>query len=280
MLILFILSKPQLDFMNIINCWISIFIIFVSLTPVDAVLENSEKSSNKTQFQFAVIEYDGGSWEYGRVEMLRLVHAYIPNFLKWLNAQNILSTKEQPDILKLSDPRIFDYPMIYIAGHYDFNLSDEEKQNLKTYWERGGFVYIDDFYAHPVLVQKYGLFSKKMKSLLESFFPHGKLELIPKSHEIYKYPYELPRNKPLQMDPSKYDPEKDDIVPLGGPDDGKVGCRIFLNGFYDKDRMVAFYSDAATNRCGTVSLIGLQNTTTHEKSLKLSANVLTYVMTH
>ncbi len=254
----------------------------------------------KTKAHFAAIEYDGGSWKLARNAMEIHVKFQIPNFLHWLNEQNILAVSSEVDVLRLSDNRIFNYPMLYLSGHYDFSLSDQEKQNLKSYLELGGFLYVDYFGAPESLLQQHGRFSKRIEETLRSFFPDGKFELIPKSHIIFKSPFPLPRNKPAVIDPATYDPEKDDVVPLSGDDRQKSGHRIYLNGFYYKNRMMAFYSDAGTNSPSDENIIfqresaipassvGTLSLVTHvsydpdnpSNAFKLGANILTYLMTH
>ena len=255
-------------------------------------------SEQKTQVHFAAIEYEGGSWKFARYAMEAHVNYQVPYFLKWLNEQKILSVSPTVDVLRLSDGRIFTYPMLYLAGHYDFNLSEQEKKNLKSYLELGGFLYIDYFGASENLLQRHGKFSERIKEILQTFFPDGKFELIPKSHTIFKSPFALPRNKPAVIDPATYDPERDDVVPLSGDDRQKTGHRIYLNGFYYKNRMIAFYSDAGSSSIsstnivfqstmqassvGTLSLVAHASYDPNNPSnaFKLGANILTYLMTH
>lgn len=42
--------------------------------------------------------------------------------------------------IDLKSPRLFDHPFVVFSGQESFTLSDTEKQNLKRYIDRGGFV--------------------------------------------------------------------------------------------------------------------------------------------
>ena len=43
-----------------------------------------------------------------------------------------------PHIVELSDPQIGGYPMVFMSGHYDFELKPEEAVNLRQYLQNGG----------------------------------------------------------------------------------------------------------------------------------------------
>ena len=50
-------------------------------------------------------------------------------------------------ILELTDPRLFDYPFIYIIEPGAIWLSEEERTALRRYLENGGFLMVDDFWG-------------------------------------------------------------------------------------------------------------------------------------
>ena len=43
--------------------------------------------------------------------------------------------------LQLSDDGLFETPFLFMNGHFDFQLSAEEIENLRKYFARGGFVF-------------------------------------------------------------------------------------------------------------------------------------------
>jgi len=50
-------------------------------------------------------------------------------------------------VLELTDPRLFDYPFIYIVEPGRLVFSEEEVKNLRRYLLNGGFLMVDDFWG-------------------------------------------------------------------------------------------------------------------------------------
>jgi hypothetical protein len=50
-------------------------------------------------------------------------------------------------LLRLTDPGLFDYPMIFLSEPGAMALSDAEQSALRSYLLRGGFLHIDDFHG-------------------------------------------------------------------------------------------------------------------------------------
>ena len=229
----------------------------------------ADPSSNTELFRFVMIKYDGGSWKLAQGELEAHANVFIPNFLRWVNVQKVMPVSEKVEVLELSDKRIFDHPLLYIAGHFDFNLTEPEKKNLKLHLERGGFLYIEDCGGTDDMFQLYGIFSKFIKKELKSLFPEGEFKVLPANHEIYRFPYEFPKGLPnvfgANNDMSPESPAK--------RRKGQGG-----EGFYYKGRMIAFFSDA-DNCCGWDPRPEVQ-ATCGTIPFKMGANVLVYSMTH
>jgi hypothetical protein len=245
-----------------------------------------------TQFQFVMVSYEGGSWEKSPQVMEYVFRVCIPRYLLWFQQQKYMAVNPEVQVLKLSDPRIFNYPFIYLAGHYKINFTDEEIKNLKSFIERGGGVFFDDYGKGWTSMIKSAdgkeqpqeeYFSDQVEKLLKTFYPEGEVKLLPKSHTIYKSPFGMPVRRPEHIKPEDYDPARDGVVQLSGSDPAdkdKVvgGCRIYLNGFYVKDRIIAFYSNAG--QCVEGSLIRTSDPANQDRAFKLFTNMLLYMMTH
>ncbi len=68
------------------------------------------------------------------------------NFLQiLLEVTAIETTPNSYLILDLDDPRILEYPLIYVSEPGYWNATDKEVENLREYFKRGGFVIFDDF---------------------------------------------------------------------------------------------------------------------------------------
>ena len=63
--------------------------------------------------------------------------------------QQLTSIKCDPNgiVLRLSDPRLFDYPFLYMLGTRDVVHSDASIINLREYLLNGGFLMVDDFWC-------------------------------------------------------------------------------------------------------------------------------------
>jgi len=64
-------------------------------------------------------------------------HAGISVLLQQFNRRTDIPVKFGHQELKLSDPKIFDAPILYITGHETFRLSNAEAQNLREYLNKG-----------------------------------------------------------------------------------------------------------------------------------------------
>ncbi|HQU45699.1 MAG TPA: DUF4159 domain-containing protein, partial [Pirellulales bacterium] len=61
---------------------------------------------------------------------------------------------EQREVV-LSDPQVFEFPILYMHGRSAFHLSGEERKQLKTYVERGGVVLADAVCGSDAFVKSF-----------------------------------------------------------------------------------------------------------------------------
>ncbi|MCR9199035.1 MAG: DUF4159 domain-containing protein [Planctomycetaceae bacterium] len=99
--------------------------------------------------------------------------------------QQLTSLHTHPDgiILELTDPRLFDYPFIYIIEPGDLAFSDAEVTALRSYLLNGGFLMVDDFWGQYELDN----FLSEMKRV----FPKREATEIPLEHPIFHCVYDL-----------------------------------------------------------------------------------------
>jgi hypothetical protein len=113
------------------------------------------------------------------------------NFSFRLQQLTALKVSPDPVILELSDPRIFDYPFLYIIepGGWrgtpgtGMNLTDEEVLAFRTYCDNGGFVMVDDFWGED----EWAEFYRELKRV----FPDREPVDLEQSHEIFNAVYQL-----------------------------------------------------------------------------------------
>ena len=158
---------------------IILFIIFCSVSYI------------KTQtFSIARIHYNGGGDWYSDPSS-------IPNLLNYLDLNTPISVYPNEVKMKLTDDKISQYPYLYLTGHGNISLTEDEIIILRSILSSGGFLHADD---------NYGM-DKSFRREIKRVFPNKDLVPLPNDHLIfnsyYKFENGLPKihehdNKPPQ----------------------------------------------------------------------------------
>lgn len=90
---------------------------------------------------------------------------------------SINAYREAPHPMQLMDPKIFDFPYLYIVEPGQMLLSNQEAARLREFLLRGGFLHADDFWG----IYQLDNFAKQMAKV----FPDRKLEPVPLTDEIF-----------------------------------------------------------------------------------------------
>ena len=196
------------------------------------------------KFTIAQIQYGGGGDWYGDPSAIK-------NWLRILHERTDIETGDDRVILKLTDPHLFQYPMLYIVGHGNIRLTENEVVNLRKYLENGGFLFVND---------DYGL-DESFRREISRVFPIQKLQPIPNTHHIYNCYYDLPGLPKIH---------EHDSEPAQG------------YGLFHDGRMVVYYVYSAD--IGD----GLEDPRVHpedtpevrELAAKMAVNIAVYVLTH
>ena len=99
-----------------------------------------------------------------------------------------------PERMELTDPRLMQYPFIFMNDPRALRLSDEEVKNLRKYLLNGGFLMIDDFWG-PYMLDN---FKREMAKVL----PGKRPESLPLDHELFQFIYHLPAKPQIPSDDS------------------------------------------------------------------------------
>lgn len=105
--------------------------------------------------------------------------------------QELTSLRTDPDglILDLDDPRLLEYPFLYVIEPGAMALTESEVAGLRKYLLQGGFMMVDDFWGED----EYGQFYSNLKRVLpEPEHEPVELEL---DHKIFHMVYDL-KEKP------------------------------------------------------------------------------------
>jgi hypothetical protein len=88
-------------------------------------------------------------------------------------------------VVPLDDPKIFNYPFLFMSDVGTLRLSDHEAARLRGYLLKGGFLWVDDFWGPHAWAQWVGELSK---ALPPSEYP---VIDIPLTHPIHKTLFEV-----------------------------------------------------------------------------------------
>ena len=90
---------------------------------------------------------------------------------------------EEPIVMTLDDPRLFQHPWIYFVEPGNLKMLDSDLPILREFLLRGGSAYFDDFHG-PV---DWDNFAREMKRL----FPDREIVEVPKDHPVFSCFYKI-----------------------------------------------------------------------------------------
>ena len=223
-------------------------------------------------FTFARVRYsDGYSGRgWGREKWRTDYPDSDHNFSLRLQQLTSLKVNPVPEIVDLTDPKLFDYPFLYMIEPGNLLFEDAEVAALRKYFDNGGFMMVDDFWGD----EEYYNFYLQIKRV----FPEREPAEVPLEHEIFHCVYQLDEKPQVPSIHAFYG---------GGRYEGRYGS----------DTSQASYK-AISDDNGRIMVFICHNTDlgdgweregeNHEyfqeyavkKSYPLGINIVTYAMTH
>ncbi|MBL7830150.1 MAG: DUF4159 domain-containing protein [Saprospiraceae bacterium] len=191
----------------------------------------------------ALLKYNGGGDWYSVVDALE-------NLVKFTN-QN-LNTGFSVDYatVDVGSAEVFNYPLLFLTGHGNIILSDQEAENLRNYMLAGGFLFIDDDFGIDPFI----------RPVLKKIFPQSDLKEVPFNHPIYHQKYDFPRGLPKV--------HKHNDKPTQG------------FGIFNQGRMVCFYSFESNISDGWESPeVHKDEPAIRQAALKMGANIIQFAFT-
>ena len=154
-----------------------------------AYATNRELKSKDQNFQLAdEAPKDTDTFERGKRYIANIRHAggsdaapgALPNLLRAASRELKSRFGTQPRQVKLTDPEMFHYDVLFMHGRSNFKLTDEERKQLHKYLERGGTVIADAICANRDFAESF------RREMNEVFADQGaKLEPIPATHQMF-----------------------------------------------------------------------------------------------
>lgn len=191
--------------------------------------------------KLALLKYKGGGDWYNDVNSLK-------NLAKFCNEKLGTNFDLEHAIVEPGSQDIFNYPFVYMTGHGNFTLDNEEAANLRAYMTGGGFLFINDDYGIDPYVR---LAMKKV-------FPEMDFIELPFSHPIYHQKYDFPNGLPKIH-------EHDNKTPRG-------------YGLIYEGRLICFYNYECDLGDGWDDVHN-DPQPIREKALQMGANIIQYVFT-
>jgi len=108
-------------------------------------------------------------------------HAGLSVMLQTFNARTGIPVKFGLKELRLTDPQIYNSPVIYMTGHESFELSGPEKAALKKYLENGGFLFGEACCGRKG-------FDQSFREMIRSVLPDKPMARIPVTAQLFKEP--------------------------------------------------------------------------------------------
>ena len=194
-------------------------------------------------FSVARVHYGGGGDWYSDPSS-------IPNLLTYLEKNTPVSTVDEDIHIKLTDKDVYQYPYLYLTGHGNIRLTENEVISLRSILMNNGFLHADD---------NYGL-DASFRRELKRVFPNKELVPLPNDHPIFHNYFSFPNGLPKVHE-----------------HDGEPPQALAL---FEEDRMIVLYtyeSDLGD---------GWEDASVHEDpwpireaALKMGVNIIYYSLT-
>jgi hypothetical protein len=117
------------------------------------------------------------------------------NLIDSIRDQTSVNLEKKWNVAEISDLNsMIAYPFLFMHAEMAPVLSDNERQNLREYLLRGGFLYAEDCvcgYLHHGANMQNDFFFRAMQGELSVLIPGAKLEQIPLGHPVFHCFYHI-----------------------------------------------------------------------------------------
>ena len=171
-------------------------------------------------------------------------------FLSAVQRESTIATERRFKSVKLDSEELFAFPFVVMTGEKEFSLSAKERENLKKYLTRGGFLLASAGCSSKEWDRS---FRREMRQVL----PERKLTRIDMDHAVFKTVKTI---KELKLSHGGSDP--------------------YLEGIENDGKTVVIYSSQGLN--DTAHTVGCCCCGGNEivNSMEVNVNILVYALTH
>jgi hypothetical protein len=126
------------------------------------------------QFFFAQVKYRGGEWDPNP--------QFVEPIIEELELRTSIDGEKDRRVTGFTDPNLFFYPFLYMAGKYEFEpFSSEEREILRRFLAYGGFLFAEDAMG----AKGFG-FDRAFRAEMKQIFPNSELKRLPPDHSVYR----------------------------------------------------------------------------------------------
>jgi hypothetical protein len=111
-------------------------------------------------------------------------HSGLSVLLQTFNQRTGIPVKFGWKELRLTNPDMFNAPLLYLTGHEHFDLNTQEKAALRSYLENGGFLFAEACCGRKG-------FDLAFQKMIRAVLPGKPLERIPMSSTLFSEPNEI-----------------------------------------------------------------------------------------
>jgi hypothetical protein len=196
----------------------------------------------------AQVVYDG---------LWRTRHAGLSVLLQTFNQRTGIPVTFGLKTIRLTDPALFNAPMIYLTGHESFSLSEEERAGLRRYIEHGGLLFSE------ACCGRQG-FDRAFRNLMRAVFSDQPLRRIPVDSVLFAEPNAI---------------RTVGVTPALMQDLGRAAVEPFLLGIETEGHFGVIYSPFGLAGGWEMSQCPYSKGCTDLGSIKLGQNILMYSVT-
>lgn len=214
-------------------------LLILSFSPLSGSVLLAQADSD---FRLARIQYRGGGDWYNDPSALS-------NLIRFAVEEIPISLSPSYDDVQIGSRNLHNYPFAFLTGHGTIQVNDSEIMNVRSWLERGGFLYIDD---------DYGL-DEHTRAVIRQIYPEEELIEVPFNHPIYHQVFSMPDGLPKVH-------EHDGLPPRG--------FAIFRDG-----RMVIFYTYESNLSDGWAYDVHSPPQEVSDAALRMGVNLIVYALT-
>lgn len=124
----------------------------------------------------------------------------LPTLLETINGTTTFDINLDPVFIEsFADPKLLEHPICYVnfGDRPDWELTEEERDNLRGFLDRGGFLYIDaginaDFLreSNPAYSQSHSFaewrVSPELEEVFREIYPSERFRALPRDHSLFR----------------------------------------------------------------------------------------------